>query len=579
MFRVIKKFLTILSTKQKIYILFLVFLMILGAIFETLGISMIVPLMTSILDKDFYINNQYAHLFCEPLGINTGTQFMIVVLIGVALIFAVKDSFLFLQNVMQARFICKNKIATQKMVLESIISKPYVYFLDKNSGELVRRIGEDVASSYVLLSTLLSFMTELLIAIVIVITIVAISPQMALVVLAILLFEVLIIYKIIKPILGKAGMEFQKNTAQVNKWMLQSISGIKELKVSRKEDFFVGRFEHYSKKRINSEKKSLILNSLPKLLIEAVTIDSIIVYMILMLLGGKEMETLIPQFSAFAVAAVRLLPAANRISSSMSDVAYREPTLDNLIESLSEIKNSFRQEKKLAEIRDLTFKEEIRLNNVSFKYPNTDKFVLENAEMIVPFGKSVGIIGKSGAGKTTAVDILMGLLHTTNGDVNVDENSIWSNYNKWLSLIGYIPQTIYLLDDSIRANVAFGVPQEEIDDESVIKALKDAELYDYILSLPDGIETTIGERGIRLSGGQRQRLGIARALYNNPSILVLDEATSALDNETEAAIMKAIYSLHGKKTLIIIAHRLTTIRNCDIVYRVEDGKIVQTIER
>ena len=283
------------------------------------------------------------------------------------------------------------------------------------------------------------------------------------------------------------------------------------------------------------------------------------------------------------MAAVRLLPAASRISGCLSQVAYGEPAVDKLIENLKDAEEFDRSlithpdEEKERSIRVLT--DSIRMKGIRYRYPSGSEDVLHDADIEIPKGTSVGIVGASGAGKTTAVDILLGLLQPQNGQVLVDGTEIHMDMHGWYAQIGYIPQTIFMLDGSIRDNVAFGLGQEEIDDEQVWMALREASLEDYVRSLPEGLDTQIGERGVRVSGGQRQRIGIARALYTDPAILVFDEATSALDNETEAAIMDSIDHLHGTKTMIIIAHRLSTIENCDVIYRVEAGKLEKERER
>lgn len=297
-----------------------------------------------------------------------------------------------------------------------------------------------------------------------------------------------------------------------------------------------------------------------------------------MISTGTELDTIIPMLTAVAMAAIRLLPSINRISSALSTVAYGEPMLDKVIENLRILEDN---ESRLSTFgfdgksngNEITYSETINFSNITYHYPGSDENILEGADMQIKKGDSVGIIGSSGSGKTTSVDILLGLLLPQSGAVFIDGIDIHEGLASWYDQIGYIPQMIFMLDDSIKANIAFG--EREVDEEKVICALKNASLYDFVQALPDGLDTQIGERGVRLSGGQRQRIGIARALYKNPQVLILDEATSALDNETEADIMESINSLHGNKTIIIIAHRLTTIQACDHIYRVEGKKILK----
>ncbi|MCR5716510.1 MAG: ATP-binding cassette domain-containing protein, partial [Lachnospiraceae bacterium] len=301
----------------------------------------------------------------------------------------------------------------------------------------------------------------------------------------------------------------------------------------------------------------------------------IVSYMIFLVLAGEDFTTMMPILSAFSVAAIRLMPSANRINNQLTSIAFYEPFFmgvsDNLQDEISGKNTDMSFATNVTEKLPVT--KEIELRDITYAYPNTDVLIFDHAGMTIPVGSSVGIVGTSGAGKTTVVDILLGLLETKSGGVYADGVNVKTRYREWLKNIGYIPQMIFMLDDNIRKNVAFGIPEDEIDEQRVWEVLKEAQLDEYVRSLPEGLDTSIGERGIRISGGQRQRIGIARALYYDPEVLILDEATSALDNDTEAAIMDSINSLHGRKTLVIIAHRLQTIEKCDLVFRVEGGQV------
>ena len=368
----------------------------------------------------------------------------------------------------------------------------------------------------------------------------------------------------------------------MNKWLLQAIQGIKELKVTTKEDFFEKKYNEFGTRYVTANRRNSVLNSIPRFLIEAISMSLVFIMVAVLIYMGVDIQLLIPVLSAVAVAALRLLPSVNRISSALSSISYNEPMLDKLIENLRTVSGkadvnlvmNLEDDKDGASKGHISrLKEKITFDNISYRYPNTETFILDNANMTIEKGESIGLVGPSGSGKTTSVDILLGLLQPQSGRVLIDGIDICSDMNGWLGQLGYIPQSIFMLDDSIRANVAFG--EEVISDEEVWRALKDAALDDFVKSLPKGLDTQIGERGVRLSGGQRQRIGIARALYHDPDILFFDEATSALDNETEAEIMESVNRLQGRKTLIIIAHRLTTIASCDHIYRVDEGKITK----
>lgn len=593
MVRIIKKFSQLLSKGQKLRVIIISVMMVIGAFFETIGVGLILPLVTAITEPDIITENRYARLVCEILDLHATRTFMIVVIAALIFVYIFKNLYLFLEYYVQYRFICNNRFAVQSRLMEVYLHRPYEFFLNAESGEIVRIVTNDSNNTFTLLSTVLSFFTEAVVSVALIAVIVVTDPFMALLMAAVLGGTMLLIGQIIKPILRSAGLKFQKNFAKMNKWLLQSISGIKEVKVAEKEEYFLNQFSKYGRKAIDSEKKNMVLGQVPRLSIEAFSISAMLAVIAILMWRGREIDTMLPQLSAFAMAAVRLMPSVNRMTASLNQMSYYEPALDKMIEHLS-VAERWEQAGHLVsadehvvrvtgaqqmDTRDvnghISLEHQIALSDIVFTYPNADHPVLDHADMVIPVGKSVGVVGTSGSGKTTAIDILLGLLEPQGGRVLADGVDIRDDYSSWLSHLGYIPQMIFMLDDTIRANVAFGISGSEVDDAQVWKALEEAQLKEFVQSLPDGLDTTIGERGVRLSGGQRQRIGIARALYTDPELLIFDEATSALDNETEAAIMESINALHGRKTLIIIAHRLTTIEECDMVYRVENGQIVQ----
>ncbi len=457
--------------------------------------------------------------------------------------------------------------------------RPYEFYLNATTAEIMRIINTDVINAFSLLTTVLNFFTEVIVSAALILIILIIDPGMAALIGLVLGFIMLVMFKAVKPVLRRASQRFTKNTSLSTKWMLQSLNGIKDVKVSHKEEYFIEEYAIYGKKAIDAEKINSVVTMMPRLLIEAVSVASVLAVIMGLLSAGQSIDRLMPQLTAFAFAAVRLLPSTTRISGAVNSAAFQEPMLDNLIKNLKAAKNLESQKHRHPDIKKeqaaLTYEKQFELRNIRFRYPNASADVLDGADMVIPAGKSVGIIGTSGSGKTTAVDILLGLLLPQSGEVLADGRDIREDYAGWLSHVSYIPQAIYMLDDTIRANIAFGQKKEDIDDAQVLRVIEEAQLKPFLDSLPQGMETKIGERGVRLSGGQRQRIGIARALYTDPEIVIFDEATSALDNETEAAIMESVNSLHGRKTLVIIAHRLTTIEECDIIFKVENGKIIR----
>ena len=581
MLSVLKKFNKLLNSKQKSRLAILGIITVIGAFLEVIGVSLMLPLITAIMQPDIIKNNKYISYICSILDLHSHRTFVIVCIIAIILVFIFKDLFLIMQYYIQARFVFNNQFATQQKMLKGYLNRPYEFFLNAESGEILRVIQSDVPTTYSLLTTILSMFTELIVSIAISVTIFIIDPVMTMFVISMMILVVLIISKIVKPILRRKGEEKQLTGSLTYKWLIQSITGIKEIKVGTKEAFFEDSFNLNGKKYINAEKWSTVFSNIPRLMIEMVSVCSTLAFIAFMIYKGKDIETLVPTLGAFVMAAMKLMPSANRILGTINQIAFQEPSLNKLLLDIElfeedEVKYASHRNNKINSTESkLSFNNKIELKKITYRYQGSEKLILDNADMVIPIGKSIGIVGVSGAGKTTAVDILLGILLAQKGEVVTDGINVKKNYSDWLSHIGYIPQNIFMLDDDIKSNVAFGLSREEQNEEMVWKALREAQLEEFVKELKDGINTKIGERGMRLSGGQKQRIGIARALYLNPEILVFDEATSALDNETESAIMSSINSLHGKKTMIIIAHRLQTIKDCDIVYRVENGKIFE----
>lgn len=582
MLRIIRKFNQLFDSKQKRMVFILLIMMLVGAGLEIVGVSLMLPLMTVIMEPGIFETNEVIRWLCEVFSITSHSSFVIACIVTLILVFNIKNLYLMLEYYVQNRFIYRSQFSTQQRMLRTFLDRPYEYFLNARTGEILRVIQYDVTDAYSLLMTLMSFVTETIVSVALIVTIFIVDPMMTGFVALMMLLNILVIAKVIKPILHKMGINAQVHAANSNKWLLQSLHGVKEVKVANKERFFEDQYGKHGWKMIRIHEKSSVLNHFPRLLIEMVSVCSMLMLIAIMIRMGRDMESLMPVIAAFAMAALKLMPSANRIVSAINAVAYKEPALDQLIKQMRWMEEEAAGEltiKKPVTVREdrapLTLKQEIWLKNIRYHYPRSEEQVLDQAEMRIPVGKSVGIVGVSGAGKTTTVDIMLGLLTPQEGQVLVDDVDAMECYEEWVSHIGYIPQSIFLMDDTIRANVAFGVEPEMQSDEQVWHALEEAQLAEFIRSLPAGLDTRIGERGVRLSGGQRQRVGIARALYHDPELLVFDEATSSLDNETEAAIMESINRLHGKKTLVIIAHRLQTIEGCDMVYRVEGGKITQ----
>lgn len=578
----IGKLKSILSKSQKKTVGYLAVMILIGGILETVGVTAILPLVTAIIDRESMLNNSTVQRICGwfhfTLTEETFNQFILLLLFMIGGIIVVKNLYLLLLTYVQARFVNNNQFKTVSYMLEEYLNRPYEFYLNADIPTVFRLVDSDVPKVFTILMEYIQLATEVVVAVCLCLFLLVTDPKMTLIMGAILVVITFLILKVMKPKLNSMGLKSQEVQSRMGKWRLQSIYGIKDVKILHKETFFAANFRKYSQVAGEVTSKYTVLNNLPRLLIEAICMCSVLVYLGVYIAAGGDVKAMIPQLTAFAFAATRLLPSVNRISGHLTNIAFFQPSLDYVYENVDfsdYTQFGAYQNKDDAGAAPIPVKDEITLKHITFVYPNSDKKILSDACMEVPIGKSVGVMGPSGAGKTTAIDILMGLLKAQEGTITCGNMNIFDNYPSWLSHIGYIPQTIFLTDDTLRENIAFGVQKEDIDDERVWRVLEEAQMKEFVKQMPEQLDTSIGDRGVRLSGGQRQRIGIARALYHNPEILVFDEATSALDNETETAIMEAIDSFHGRKTLIIIAHRLRTIENCDIIYNVDKGKITR----
>lgn len=574
----ITKVLGLFNAKQKGRIVILFCMMVIGAGFETLGVGLILPIMTVVVSPESVESGWLAVLY-HFFRMKSTNQFMILLISLLIALYVVKNIFLYCLAYVQARFICKNQFAMSNRLFRAFVNRPYEYFLNSSTAVILRVTGQDVNNVFLLLTNILNFFAEFFVALFLVVLLLCVDVTMTVLMAFILFIAMMLNKQGLKPVLFQAGKQLQDSSANMSKWQLQTLSGIKEVKVTNKQEYFMEQYETYGWKTVNVQRKLNVLSQVPRLIIETVSIGGVLAIIDFMLIRGADISQMMTQLSAFAMAAVRLMPSANRMNNYLNGMASCEASLNTVIQILDEMekenRNGKKEEDSQKNLDSMELKKEINMEDIVFAYPGNEKLIFDHAKMQVPVGKAVGIMGPSGAGKTTIVDILLGLLHPSKGRILADQVDVMEHYSAWLANIGYIPQTIYMLDDTIRENIAFGISKNQVTEERIWEVLKEAQMDEFVRELPEGIHTMIGERGVRLSGGQRQRLGIARALYHDPPLLVFDEATSALDNETEAAIMEGIQHLKGRKTMIIIAHRLGTIQDCDIIYKVEGGKIAE----
>ncbi len=576
---IFKKLNYILDKRQKINIVVLAVMIFIGGILETLSISAMLPVVWVIIDAESVQQNKYCQWAMDFLHLHDMHEFIITLLALLMIMYLLKNAYLLWLTSEQNRFISGNRNKIISQVLREFLNRPYEFYLDADIPTVFRLTDSDIPNVFSILMALISLASETVVFVFICGVLVATDWRLVLFLVIISGIVTIVMFKVLKPRLNKLGTTNQAIQSRIAKWRIQAIYGIKDVKVLHRESFFADNYESNGKIGARLNQKYAVINAMPRLLIESIFMVSILGYLIVCVAAGDDMKQMIPTLTAFGLAAVRLMPCVNRINTYLTDISYFRPCLDYVYENMNINEISKKTNQTLLpvdETKTMQLKNRIELKNIVYAYPNTDTLIFDHADMTVPFGKSVGIMGPSGAGKSTIVDILLGLLKVHEGQILCDGDNVFDNYPAWLSQIGYIPQSIYLVDEPIRNNIAFGIADDEIDDNRIWQVLEEAQLKEFIQTLPEGLDTAIGDRGVRLSGGQRQRLGIARALYHNPEILVFDEATSALDNETEAAVMEAINSFHGKKTMVIIAHRLNTIEKCDIIYKVEGGKITQT---
>lgn len=576
---IFKKLNYILDKKQKINIVVLAVMIFIGGILETLSISAMLPVVWVIIDAESVQQNKYCQWIMELLHIQNMQGFIIMLLVALMIMYILKNAYLLLLTSEQNRFISVNRNRLISQVLREFLNRPYEFYLDADIPTVFRLTDSDIPNVFGILMAIISLASEVVVFVLICGVLIVTDWKLVLVLIFISGIVTLVLFKVLKPKLNSLGMTNQAIQSRIAKWRIQAIYGIKDVKVLHRESFFADNYESNGKIGAKLNQKYAIINALPRILIETIFMVSILGYLVVCVALGDDMTQMLPTLTAFGLAAVRLLPCVNRINTYLTDISYFRPCLDYVYENMNINEISKKTNQTLLpvdETKTMELKDRIELKDIVYAYPNTDVLIFDHADMEIPYGKSIGIMGPSGAGKSTIVDILLGLLKVHEGQILCDGDNVFDNYPAWLAQIGYIPQSIYLVDEPIRNNIAFGIGDDEIDDNRIWQVLEEAQLKEFIQTLPEGLDTTIGDRGVRLSGGQRQRLGIARALYHNPEILVFDEATSALDNETEAAVMEAINSFHGKKTMVIIAHRLNTIEKCDMIYKVEGGKITQT---
>lgn len=568
---IVRNVFEILGKKQKRQFALLFIMIVISAFLETIGISFIIPFMSAIMSIDSLM--QY-EIIKEVMVVFELSQKELVILLGGTLIvvYVVKGLFKYRMQYTQYIYVYGYNKDLSIKLLKNTLNYPYEKFIELKSAEIIRTVTNDVNAVCLLILDMISLFVEIVVFASILILMLFVETKMTLFLLGMLLVALLVISFIVRPMIEKAGAIQREQNAEMVKWINQASLGIKEIKISNKEKFFANEFANAAQKHLEAVKRNKMVAALPTLIIETGSVVAILIFLIVLIMLDHDLQEILPNLSAMALAIVRLVPGVIRVNAYYNEIIYLKPSLYKISEEVSLADNNAEcmQDKKR-----ISFKKEIRIDNLSYAYPNTEKKIIDDVSITLQKGECIAFIGKTGAGKTTFVDLILGLLKPNTGRILVDGEDIAGKEKAWTDMVGYVPQSIFLLDDSIKKNVAFGDVAQDIDEERVWRALEQAQLAEYVATLNNKLNEQIGERGVKLSGGQKQRLGIARALYREPSILVFDEGTSALDNETEAALMDSINNLQKSKTIMLIAHRLNTIANSDIVFKVEDGKVIQ----
>lgn len=563
----------ILNKKQRKSSMLIFCMIIVGSILETLGVSVILPFIESISSPDSLRTKWYSKPFIAIWPDMKNEEIVLAIGIVLVIIFCVKNLYLYFFQIIQTKFKFKTQKYLGVSLLNGFMGSSYEDYVNTNTAEVMKKVETDVFGAFNVMENLFHFFSELFTAVLISVFILYTDFVMALciiVIAGICFLLILVGFKKKTRSLGEIRMETGTKRAG---YAYQAIMGFKEIKVTRSSDFFLSSYEEYYSKQNEAEVKNSYIVNIPERLIESVCVGALIGVISVKILSGSDMSSFIPKLSAFALAAFRLLPSVSRMTRFMNGIFFNQVCLENVYNNLKteELVQYHRSEQGKEQNFDLHF-DRLLIDNVTWKYRAADRKICDHLTLEIKNGEAVGLMGTSGSGKTTLADIILGLLKPSEGSVYLDELDIYEHPDIWSKVVGYVPQNVFLADDTLRNNIAFG--QFDIDDSRIWNVLEQAQLKEFVENLPEGLDTQVGERGIKFSGGQRQRVAIARALYTNPEIIVLDEATSALDNETEKAVMEAIETLQGTKTLIIVAHRLATIQKCDKVYEIKDGKAI-----
>ena len=567
----------ILTPKERMEGALLLCAMVLGALFETLSIGVIFPFIAVLKEPELIVKSRYFQPFLPQHGLHEPRLLFLTLGITLISLFAVKTGYLILLYRWLYRYAMKKHINLSRQLLAGYLSAPYTLHVQRNSADLIRvttRSVEDFATTFMV--NLLIVLGEVLVLGALASLLTVIEPLGMVGALLVLGVPTALVYRSTQPGLASAGRAAEESFAAMIQWAGQAISGVKEITITGRRAFFLDQHAHHVQRFSNSNRLLSFLMTLPRFIIDTLSVTALITVAAILLARGQDLQSSLLLLGMFALAAVRMIPSTTRLSSALAQVRFRYASTEVIYRELLALRQRPSDpppnpaDEKTA---PLPFRQALALEHVSFSYPGAHRPAIDDVSIVIPRGYWVGFIGPTGAGKTTLADLILGLLAPTSGKILLDEQNLNDNLAGWQRNIGYVPQTTYLIDDTVRRNVAYGVPEAEIDDGRVWLALRTAQVDHLVRSLPGELDAIVGERGGRLSGGERQRLGIARALYGDPEVLVIDEGTSNLDPVTEAAIVEVVAGLRGKKTIIVIAHRPAFVRNCDCIFMLAQGRL------
>jgi len=563
----------ILSKNQRKRFYLILFCLFIGMILEAFGIGIILPVLNIIVSPESLKQYVWLNDFLNSISLINNQQIIIFALLLLIGVYFFKSIYLVLLSYYQNRYISFISSQISNRLFKNYLNQDFMFHNERNSSELIKMFQVEISMVATLLLSGVILITEIAIAIAIISTLFFVEPSGTIFIIIFFLVFGSIFYYFSRNKSSAWGAIRQQEDSKISKLITEGLNGINEVFLLGKEHFFHSRLVQYNKTKARISSNQLTLGQIPRYYLEFISIVSLVGFILIMIINEKDLNDIISIGGVFIAATFRVLPSINRIISSLQQIKYYKSSVDIVSRDLNLEGLPIVDKKDQTEI---PFQHKLQLDQVSFSYSKSESSIFENLNFELNHGEVVGIIGPSGVGKSTFTNLIVGFLNSFEGDFKVDGKRIdKSNAENWRKQLGYVSQSIYLTDDSIRANVAFGEEPDEIDDLQIEKAIKKAQLYNFIQGLPEKLDSIVGERGAQLSGGQQQRIGIARALYNEPKLLILDEATSALDEETEKEVMKAVEGLKGEMTILIITHRLSTLSCCDKIYKVDQKKLVE----